>query len=112
MTSYGLASYDAVHAAGAIAAEADAIVTIDTGFALLPPSLLTVYTTAHGSHPAAASVRAQVVDGSSGSSPHPSPSSAASPVSVQIHPVSSLGTELLWQLSASMEAWMDQPIQE
>lgn len=44
MTSYGLASYDAVHAASAIAADADAIVTIDTGFALLPPSLLTVYT--------------------------------------------------------------------
>jgi hypothetical protein len=44
MTSYGLASYDAIHAASAIAADADAIVTIDTGFALLPPSLLTVYT--------------------------------------------------------------------
>lgn len=44
MTSYGLASYDAVHAASAIAADAGAIVTIDTGFALLPPSLLMVYT--------------------------------------------------------------------
>ncbi len=44
MTSYGIASYDAVHAASAIAAGAEAIVTIDTGFALLPASLLTVYT--------------------------------------------------------------------
>jgi predicted nucleic acid-binding protein len=44
MAGYGLASYDAVHAASAIAAGADAIVTIDTGFALLPSSLLTVYT--------------------------------------------------------------------
>lgn len=44
MTSYGLASYDAVHAASAIAADAKAIVTTDTGFALLPSSLLTVYT--------------------------------------------------------------------
>ncbi|MHB1538137.1 MAG: PIN domain-containing protein [Solirubrobacteraceae bacterium] len=34
MTGYGLASYDAVHAASAIAAGAEAIVTIDTGFAL------------------------------------------------------------------------------
>ncbi|MGO9322065.1 MAG: hypothetical protein ACLQBY_14855 [Solirubrobacteraceae bacterium] len=42
MGSYGLASYDAVHAASAIAAEA--IVTVDTGFAFLPSSLLTVYT--------------------------------------------------------------------
>ena len=44
MTSYGLASYDAVHAASAITAGAEAIVTLDTGFALLHPSLLTVYT--------------------------------------------------------------------
>jgi predicted nucleic acid-binding protein len=44
MTSYGLASYDAVHAATAIAARAEAIVTLDTGFALLPQSLLAVYT--------------------------------------------------------------------
>jgi hypothetical protein len=36
MTGYGLASYDAVHAASAIAAGAKAIVTLDTGFALLP----------------------------------------------------------------------------
>jgi predicted nucleic acid-binding protein len=36
MTGYGLASYDAVHAASAIAAKA--IVTLDTGFALLPPA--------------------------------------------------------------------------
>jgi predicted nucleic acid-binding protein len=44
MTGYGLASYDAVHAASAVLADAGAIVTIDTGFAFLPPSLLTVYT--------------------------------------------------------------------
>jgi predicted nucleic acid-binding protein len=44
MIDYGLASYDAVHAATAIAAGAKAIVTLDTGFALLPASLLTVYT--------------------------------------------------------------------
>jgi predicted nucleic acid-binding protein len=44
MTNYGLASYDAVHAASAVAASAKAIVTIDTGFAYLPSSLLTVYT--------------------------------------------------------------------
>jgi hypothetical protein len=44
MTGHGLASYNAVHAASAIAAGAGAVVTIDTGFALLPPSLLTVYT--------------------------------------------------------------------
>ncbi len=44
MTGYGLASYDAVHAASAVAAGAGAIVTLDTGFALLPASLLTVYT--------------------------------------------------------------------
>ncbi|MGA2166419.1 MAG: PIN domain-containing protein [Solirubrobacteraceae bacterium] len=44
MTDYGIASYDAAHAASAIAAGAQAIVTIDTGFALLPASLLTIYT--------------------------------------------------------------------
>lgn len=44
MTDYGLASYDAVHAASAIAAGAGAIVTLDTGFALLPTSLLSIYT--------------------------------------------------------------------
>jgi len=44
MTSYGLASYDAVHASTAIAADAEAIVTLDTGFALLPQSLLAIYT--------------------------------------------------------------------
>jgi predicted nucleic acid-binding protein len=44
MTDYGIASYDAAHAASAIAAGAETIVTIDTGFALLPASLLTVYT--------------------------------------------------------------------
>ncbi len=44
MIDHGLASYDAVHAASAIAAGAEAIVTLDTGFALLPASLLTIHT--------------------------------------------------------------------
>jgi predicted nucleic acid-binding protein len=44
MAGYGLASYDAIHAASAVAAGAEAIVTLDTGFALLPASLLTIYT--------------------------------------------------------------------
>jgi predicted nucleic acid-binding protein len=44
MTDYGIASYDAAHAASAIAAGAEAIVTVDTAFALLPSSLLMVYT--------------------------------------------------------------------
>lgn len=44
MTEYGLASYDAVHAASAIAAGAEAIATTDTGFALLPASVLRIYT--------------------------------------------------------------------
>lgn len=44
MTGYGLASYDAVHAASAIAAGAKAIVTLDTGFALLPSAQLAIYT--------------------------------------------------------------------
>lgn len=44
MSDYGIASYDAAHAASAIAGGAEAIVTLDTGFALLPSSLLTIYT--------------------------------------------------------------------
>jgi len=44
MTNYGIASYDAVHAASAIAAGAKAIVTLDTGFALLPSAQLAIYT--------------------------------------------------------------------
>lgn len=44
MTRYGLASYDAVHAAAAIAAGAEAIVTLDTEFARLPQSLIAIYT--------------------------------------------------------------------
>ncbi len=44
MTGYGLASYDAVHAASAIAAGARAIVTLDTGFALLPSAEIAIYT--------------------------------------------------------------------
>jgi predicted nucleic acid-binding protein len=44
MTDYGIASYDAVHAASAIAAGAEAMVTLDTGFAVLPSAQLAVYT--------------------------------------------------------------------
>lgn len=44
MTDYGLASYDAAHAATAISAGAEAIVTLDTGFAFLPSTQLTMYT--------------------------------------------------------------------
>ncbi len=44
MADHGIASYDAAHAATALAAGAKTIVTLDTGFALLPASLLTVYT--------------------------------------------------------------------
>jgi predicted nucleic acid-binding protein len=44
MIDYGIASYDAVHAASAIAAGAEAIVTLDTGFALLPSAQLAIYT--------------------------------------------------------------------
>lgn len=44
MTDHGLASYDAVHAASAVAAGAEAMVTTDTGFALLPTGLLQIYT--------------------------------------------------------------------
>lgn len=44
MAAYGLASYDALHAASAVVASAKAIVTIDAGFAVLPRSLLTIYT--------------------------------------------------------------------
>src|SRR5579862_2876518 len=44
MAAYGLASYDAVHAASAIVAGAEAIATLDTGFALLPADLLAIHT--------------------------------------------------------------------
>jgi predicted nucleic acid-binding protein len=44
MTDFGIASYDAVHATSAIAAGAEAIVTLDTGFALLPSAELAIYT--------------------------------------------------------------------
>jgi predicted nucleic acid-binding protein len=44
MADYGIASYDAIHAASAIGAGAQAIVTLDTGFALLPATELSVYT--------------------------------------------------------------------
>jgi predicted nucleic acid-binding protein len=42
MTDYGMASYDAAHAATAISAGAETIVTLDTGFALLPSMQLTM----------------------------------------------------------------------
>lgn len=44
MNDDGLASYDVVRAATVIAAGADVIVTLDTGFALLPASRQTIYT--------------------------------------------------------------------
>jgi predicted nucleic acid-binding protein len=44
MADYGVASYDAAHAATAISAGAETIVTLDTGFALLPSTQLTMYT--------------------------------------------------------------------
>jgi hypothetical protein len=39
-----MASYDAAHAATAISAGAETIVTLDTGFALLPSTQLTMHT--------------------------------------------------------------------
>lgn len=44
MTDCGMASYDAAHAATAISAGTETIVTLDTGFALQPPTQLTTYT--------------------------------------------------------------------
>lgn len=44
MADYGIASYDAAHAATALTAGAEALITLDTGFALLPSAQLTVYT--------------------------------------------------------------------
>ena len=44
MTDYGLASYDAVHAATAIEMRINCIVTTDAGFARAPEALLTIYT--------------------------------------------------------------------
>ena len=44
MADHGLASYDAVHAATAVATGCQAIVTTDAGFALLPASTLAIYT--------------------------------------------------------------------
>jgi predicted nucleic acid-binding protein len=44
MANYGMASYDAAHAATAISAGAETIVTLDTGFARLPSTQLTMYT--------------------------------------------------------------------
>jgi hypothetical protein len=42
MIDYGLASYDSVHAS-TIMAGSKAIVTTDTGFALIPVPTLTIY---------------------------------------------------------------------
>lgn len=44
MTAHGMASYDAAHTATAISAGAETIVTLDTGFAHLPSTQLTMYT--------------------------------------------------------------------
>jgi hypothetical protein len=44
MAAHGLASYDAVHAARAIATGAEGIATIDTGFALPSANLLAIHT--------------------------------------------------------------------
>ena len=61
MTDFGIASYDAVHAASAIAAGAEAIVTLDTGFALLPSAELEIYTDHLASLPAATSDRTNLM---------------------------------------------------
>jgi predicted nucleic acid-binding protein len=44
MRSYGLASYDAVHAATALRADPVGIVTTDVGFCALPPANTTIFT--------------------------------------------------------------------
>jgi len=44
MTRHGLASYDAVHAATAIEAQVNTIVTTDAGFGSVPASQLRVFT--------------------------------------------------------------------
>jgi predicted nucleic acid-binding protein len=46
MSEFGLSSYDAVHAAAAAYLGVEHMVTLDTGFALLPRSQLTLYTSA------------------------------------------------------------------
>ena len=43
MTRYGLASYDAIHVATAIASGARAVVTLDAGFAAVPANELALY---------------------------------------------------------------------
>lgn len=43
MTSCGLASYDAIHVATAIASGTRAVVTLDAGFAAVPAGELTLY---------------------------------------------------------------------
>lgn len=46
MRRFGLGSYDAVHAATALYSQVPAILTVDTGFAVMPQSSLTIYTNA------------------------------------------------------------------
>jgi predicted nucleic acid-binding protein len=46
MRRYGLGSYDAVHAATAVHAQVTTMLTVDTGFALMPQSTLAIYTNA------------------------------------------------------------------
>lgn len=43
MTRYGLASYDAIHAATALYASVSDLVTLDVGFASLPATVLTLH---------------------------------------------------------------------
>ena len=44
MQRYALGSYDAVHAASALAVRADGLIALDTAFARIPPRLLTIHT--------------------------------------------------------------------
>ena len=44
MRTYGLASYDAVHAATALRGDPVGIVTTDVGFCALPPASTTIFT--------------------------------------------------------------------
>jgi hypothetical protein len=43
MTDYGMGSYHPAHATTAVSAGTEAIITLDTGFALLPSTQLTTY---------------------------------------------------------------------
>jgi predicted nucleic acid-binding protein len=46
MRRHGLRSYDAVHAATALYAQVPAMLTVDTGFASMPQTSLSIYTNA------------------------------------------------------------------